>query len=111
MKEKNIKQYLSQNTCLRCGYCCYHWAVNNVPNILDGYKGQFKNCPHLVPAKLIDGQWQVAECLLHDSPTFPYECQIFSIPGARQICAIGQHRWKERSFEGKLPDAVKKFLN
>jgi hypothetical protein len=93
--------------CLRCGFCCRHWAVENVPGYDNIGKPLHTACMHLTSAEIKNGIWQVSSCKLHSSKELPKGCEIFTSKG---ICHFGLEAWNERKEDADLPDKIKTVI-
>lgn len=94
--------------CLRCGECCYRWAVT----LENGYKKkENEKCPHLNDIKIETGKWIEASCEIYKNR--PKQCNDFKLSFAT-ICPIGLWKWLKISKNNKeieLPDKIKTIFN
>lgn len=93
--------------CLRCGECCYQWAVH----LPDGRKkAENQECPYLMNISKNGNQWTEAFCKIYESR--PDVCRNFKISFAT-ICPIGLWKWlkiKEKNPDIDVPERVRKVL-
>lgn len=94
--------------CLRCGECCYRWAVN----FKGGYKkGEKEKCPYLIDIAVENGRWKEALCKIYEHR--PKQCKNFKLSFAT-VCPIGLWKWLKilkNNEKIELPDRVKEVLN
>lgn len=104
--------------CLRCGECCKAYDVTQVPGYGEnggpGHKPGGRLCKHCQPAH-IDGKgnWQMAECAIHERADYPWECKSFKFFSGLGFCALGVQIWRilnERNPEARLPEPVRKAI-
>lgn len=90
--------------CLRCGECCYRWAVQ----FEEGYKkNENERCPYLDDIHVENGRWKEAFCKIHKDR--PKQCRDFKLSFAT-VCPIGLWKWlkiTENNRDTKLPDRVR----
>lgn len=94
--------------CLRCGECCYRWAVT----FEEGYKKkENEKCPYLNDLKIENNKWKEASCKIYKNR--PNQCKNFRLSFAT-VCPIGLWKWSQISKSKKeieLPDKIRKFFD
>lgn len=94
--------------CLRCGECCYQWAVI----LPDGSKKeQNQICPYLIDISKKNNRWTETKCRIYENR--PEVCKKFIISFAT-ICPIGLWKWlklRKKQPDIRLPERVEKVLN
>ncbi|MCX7988260.1 MAG: YkgJ family cysteine cluster protein [Thermodesulfovibrio sp.] len=94
--------------CLRCGECCYRWAVT----FKRGHKkNENEKCPYLNDIKIENGRWKEASCKIYKNR--PKQCKNFKLSFAT-ICPIGLWKWLkilENNENIELPNKVKTIFD
>lgn len=93
--------------CLRCGECCYRWAVD----FKNGFKKKENEiCPYLEDIKFEDNRYTEAFCRIYNNR--PEQCRKFKISFST-ICPIGLWKWAKISKTSDLntfPQRVRKVF-
>lgn len=94
--------------CLRCGECCFAWAVK----MPDGsIKPDRHTCCYLTPRRKEGGKWLQASCQIHEAADFPWECRE-AILGS-WLCPLGLATWnlvQGQNPGDELPEIVQQAL-
>jgi len=94
--------------CLRCGECCFAWAV---PMPDGSMKPERQNCGYLIPRQKLGKKWQQASCTIHEAPEYPRECREAVLgPG---FCPLGTAIWKhlkDKDPEDEFPEVVEEAI-
>lgn len=93
--------------CLRCGECCYRWAVS----FSNGYKKrENEKCPYLEELKIENNSFYEAFCKIYKER--PEQCRRFKISFAT-VCPIGLWKWSkilEKEGPKSLPERIRKVF-